>query len=99
MYQRQGETKERQGRQRLWSCLKDKLQPRERVAARVAEPCHFDAAPAPTPAPEPAYFFLLTYLLHAWVSWGPIRPEGVVFILPTYFWIVHCRYRYILSTV
>ena len=36
---------------------------------RFAEPCHFDAAPAP----EPPTFFTTpapTNLLHAWVSWG-----------------------------
>jgi len=59
-------------------------------ASRVAEPCHFEAAPAP--APEPPIFFTApepapapTYLLYALVSWGRIRPAVVVFINFTYF--------------
>ena len=47
-----------------------------RTVPRVAEPCHFEAAPAPPiffTAPEPAP----TYLLHAWVRWGRFRPAEV----------------------
>ena len=57
---------------------------------RVAELCHFEAAPAPTPAQEPPVFFTApeqapapTYLLHAWVGWGRIRPAVVVLINST----------------
>ncbi len=43
----------------------------------VAKPCHFEAAPAPAPAPELPTFFTApepapTYLLYALVSWGRI---------------------------
>jgi len=73
--------------------------------SRVAEPCHFSAAPAlepsiffTAPAPAPTYIashqflkinaygtlFFFTKLLHAWVTWGPFRPEvGSVLILST----------------
>ena len=61
------------------------------VSSRVAEPCHFEAAPAPAPAPEPPIFFTApelapapAYLLYALVSWGRIRPAVVVFINFTY---------------
>ena len=72
------------------------------VLLRVAEPCHFSAAPEPSiffTAPAPTYIAshqfliinaygtvpcLFTTLLHAWVTWGPFRPEvGSVLILST----------------
>ena len=46
---------------------------------RVAEAWHFYAAPAL----EPYIFFITpapTYLVHAWVNCGPIRPEVVFFV-------------------
>jgi len=63
---------------------------------RVADPCHFDVAPAPEPniffeAPAP------TYLLHARISCiGSIRPEVVFFILSTYFLHILVLYTYFL---
>ena len=49
------------------------------MGGRVAEPCHFEAASGAAyffTAPKPA--LASTYMLHAWLSWGPIRPEVIV---------------------
>ena len=51
------------------------------IPAKVSDPSPYkniiNRAAEPAPAP--------TYLLHAWVSWGRIRPAVVVLINSTYF--------------
>ena len=67
---------------------------------RVAEPCHFEAAPASAPAPEkPIFSTAPTYLLQAQVSWGRIKPAVLILINFTYFLHkVLSTYRHFLHT-
>ena len=61
------------------------------VESTVAEPCHFEAAPAPAPILSRLRSRLrLLLALPVLVSWDPLSPEVVVFIgtvpvLSTYF--------------